>query len=685
MAISLSVDIREVDYNEATGKQMLTVIASVTTSGQTYNTTGTAGGTVKVDITGTVSDTESRTFTCSFGQNTTTQILSQSFTMDRGAEATARATVTLNTGVSAGTITKTATRTLMSSGNNIEIVGLSTSNNYMDQAYTVKLAYPQLAATADVYVQSFGTLPAGGRTIATGTTATDISWTPTTAQFAPYCTDSQSAICTVRVDFKTSGGVKISTFDATFRLVVPQSVRPTVSSVSISDSSGNYEDYGIITPDSVITVTASASTQYGATITLVQARLGSSSYGETITLAQSGSTWTGTFDSVPTAISSPQLTVTASDSRGRSGTYTQGMSTGSSSELYFNVGLTKALRYANGAEDTESTTVRVEAHYTSKYPGGGARTATLTTRYRRVGVTSWTTYSTLSVSGGSQAQIVTIRGLSTSYSWEVQLTLSAGGETATWSTTIATGSPILDFAAGGKAVQMWGVAQSDEDGFTVNRKATFKDDTVISGNMRRLVNGAERSFLTTNWDTGRPVITEHTALLAGQWLQGQMVSSGMPGFEGEDDDTTIYEQAINLIRLTEDGTVELNWTDGGIRGTAWKQLWTGTWSRGSTSYMYDLPRYNLIVFVLGGSLAGQRLPLWRHPRQANQATSWAGAGGVTYFGSGGIAGVLVASVAGNGDYRLNASDYPVRIYWLNPSSTSITSQGSPVSEIWGVL
>lgn len=672
MAISLSVDIRETDYNEATGKQMLTVIASVTTSGETYNTTGSAGGTVKVDISGSVSDTETKSFTCSFGRNTTTQILSQSFSMDRGAEATARATVTLNTGVSAGTITKTVTRQLMSSGNNIEIVGLSTSNNYMDQSYTVKLAYPVLASTADVYVQSFGTLPAGGRTIATGTKQTEISWTPTTAQFAPFCTDSQSSICTVRVDFKTSGGVKISTFDTSFRLVVPQSVRPTISSVTIKDASGNYENYGVITPDSVITVTAQASSQYDATVRSVDASLGSSTYGSTIRLTQSGGSWSGTFDSIPMSISNPSLTVTAYDTRGRSATYTEGMTTGSSSELYFNVGLTKAMRYANGAEDPESTTVRVEAHYTSKYPGGSARAATLTTRYRRVGETSWTTYSTLSVNGGAQTQIVTISGLSTSYSWEIQLTLSAGGESTTWDTTIATGSPIMDFASGGKAIQMWGVAQADEDGLTVNRATRLRGDVTIADNLRRYINGVEKDFISTQWDNGRAVIEEHIALRAGQWLQGQSpeIYGSMPS-------------PINILRMNTDETIELNWTNGGIRGTAWKQLWTGTWSSGSTSYMYDLPRYNLLIFVLGGGFAGQRLPVWRHPRQENQATSWAGAGSITYFTSG-LAGLLVASVGGDGAYRLSASSgTPVKFCWIGQNATTVSEY--PVTEIWGVF
>lgn len=687
MAISLSVDIREVDYHEEQGTETLTVIASVTTSGETYNTTGTASGYMALDIEGSVTDYENDQFTCSFGKNQTTQIYSQTFTVNRGPTATASVKVTLNTGVSAGTISKTITKTLMSSGNNIEIVGLSTSNNYMDQTYTVKLAYPVAAATADVYVQSFGTLPAGGRTIATGTTATEIPWTPTTAQFASYCTDSQSAVCTVRADFKTSGGVKISSFDATFRLVVPESVRPSVSSVSVVDASGDYEDYGVITSDSVLTVTANASSQYGATIRKAQAKLGTDTYGVTVEMTKSGSSWVCTIDDIPTAVSDPDLTVTVWDTRGRTAKWTDGMSTGESANLFFNVSLTSAVRYANGAEDPNADSVRVSTYYTSTSPGGGARSATLKTSYRRVGASSWTTYSTLNVAGGSEKyQSITISGLSASYSWDVQLTLSAGGDTTTWTTTVSTGRPIMDFAVGGKAISMWGVAGSDQSGLYVGRKLRADSDLHISNRViREFREGGEttqKSFLETDENTGRAVVCDHIGIRAGMWIQGMVPELDMPGFEGEDVENALVRfTSYNMMRVNEDGGLELNWTDGGLSGTAWKQLWTGTWSSGgTTTYIYDLPRYHCLLFVLGGSLAGQRVPVWR---QTTSGSIFAGMGAMIQGGTTGH--ILVGYANVTSSYRLNVTtSYPVTDFTIT-SGTTHTRTGFNVTEIWGVI
>ena len=690
MAISLSVDIREVDYWPEQGRESLTVIASVTTTGETYNQTGSASGVMVLDIEGSVTDYESATFTCSFGRNATTRIFSQTYTVDRGATATATAKVTLTTGTSAGTISKMVSRTLMRSDSNIEIAGLSSLNNYMDQTYTVRLAYPTLAAKADVYVQSFGTLPAKGRVIATDTTATDISWTPATSQYAPYCTDSQSSVCTVRADFKTAAGVVISTFDASFRLVVPESVRPSISSVTVTDASGDYDDYGVITSDSVLTVTAAASSLHGATIARAEARLGSPSSGVNETMTQLGGSWTCTIDDIPTYLASPTLTVTVYDTRGRSATWTDSMSTGSSSELYFETG-THAERYANGQSDPESTTVRVMVYYTSLYPGGGARGATMTTRYRRVGSSSWSTWSSLSVAGGSvRAQSVSVTGLSATYSWEIQVTLSSGGETATWQTTVGTGSPIMDFAVGGKAVRMWGVASGEDDGLHVGRRLTAGDVLRVDGDIVRGTPSGERTFLTRNYDTDRPVLCEHTGLLAGCWLQGQPYSGGMPGMEGGTGGT-IFEDAINILRVNASGQVEMSWTMGGIAGRVLKRIWSGNWSGTGNITVSELPYYNLIMVVCGsvGNIGRFRVLCPRYDASADGGADYDKFSGCSVICEGSSIIHLVAvdleCTSSGGTALRTRTNGPAKPVINSAIGSSYTSTNNPILGIYGVI
>lgn len=55
--------------------------------------------------------------------------------------------------------------------------------------------------------------------------------------------------------------------------------------------------------------------------------------------------------------------------------------------------------------------------------------------------------------------------------------------------------------------------------------------------------------------------------------------------------------SVNVLRINEDGQIELSWTSGGIKGRVMKQIWSGTWSSGNIT-VSEAPYYNLYIICI---------------------------------------------------------------------------------------
>ena len=111
MSTSLSVSVTESSYSIANNTSTVKIVVKVTTSGASYNQSGTAKLTVKLN-----GDTKASNRTVSFGKNKTTTIFTNSYTIAHNADGTKSVpwSVKLVTGISAGTLTKSGTKTLTS-------------------------------------------------------------------------------------------------------------------------------------------------------------------------------------------------------------------------------------------------------------------------------------------------------------------------------------------------------------------------------------------------------------------------------------------------------------------------------------------------------------------------------------------------------------------------------------------
>ena len=135
------------------------------------------------------------------------------------------------------------------------------------------------------------------------------------------------------------------------------------------------------------------------------------------------------------------------------------------------------------------------------------------------------------------------------------------------------------------------------------------------------------------------------ALLNNIWLKAQL-SSG---------------DYASLMRVNENGQVELDWTSGGLKGRIMKELWTGTWSSGSIT-VPDLPYYNMLL-LRASEMAGTSILAIR---EINGATIFRG-------------GTLYAYEASTGANAMYISGF-----WAHTTGATGTTLTMDKTHMWSI-
>lgn len=639
MAVSMSLVMRRTGGSLAARESDVTVTATVTTTGASYNN-NQCSGRIRIWGIGGMGGTPilDQTFTHSIPANSTTVIVTKNVTVSQpnGVRGFAYAEVTFSTGISAGTIKKTAAVELPSletGYNGIQITDAANDGfNFLDDTYHVMVTKSSDVSWYKVYVLGFGTMPRGGRVIAekaSGNPGT-FEWTPTTEQYAPYLTDDVEADCEILADFYNAAGSVVTSRQATVRLKVPVSVVPTITSPAIVDSSGAFGRFGAyVSSKSGIRATASTAGVYGSTVTRAELTLGNASYVATSGLS-SLSIDAGTLSYAEGVAAS----LSVKDSRGRTATHSFGTLPVVGYSTPTVAGTTaRRVNPSTGAESDTSTTVRVSlTAHTDDINGNGLNAGTLRIYHRQRGAEDWTTDKTLTAENGKFSQDVDVTGISDAYAWEFRVELTDWfGVTSTADYSINTATPLVDFRNNGKGVALLGIA--NKDGIILN------DDTDVNGVLNTYGQVYTRSLLNVlahlvvsgkniymnsgasiifkdkdNVDTvffRRSTVESKTGVLDSNTIvNAELQVNGSIHVEGSTITNAVYMRnatyimgylsgnanATKLLGMNTSNQVELNWTSGGLKGRVMKQIWSGTWNIGSIS-IPELHYYNLIVFT----------------------------------------------------------------------------------------
>lgn len=297
-------------------------------------------------------------------------------------------------------------------------------------------------------------------TIATKTASTSVSWTPalTLANQIPSTT---SGTCTITCD-TYNGSTKIGTKTCTLTLTVPASVKPTISSLTVSRIDGDVPStWGIY-----------VQSKSKATLTINGA---SGSYGSTIkSYSISGGGYSGTSSTLTTGFlnSSGTITFTATvtDSRGR----TSAAATVSITVVAYSVPSFSSYNSqrcnSGGTISDDGTYIKATVFY-SFASCSSKNTVTRSTYYRVAGTSTWINASASFNSG--TAFTFGDGKISTETSYEVKYELTDAFTTISITDIVSTASVVMDFKSGGKGVAIGKVSETDNC-FEVSEKWDVK-------------------------------------------------------------------------------------------------------------------------------------------------------------------------------------------------------------------
>lgn len=630
----------ENSYNVSKNTSSVTAKVYITTT-NSYNRLGTAKGTVTFSGNYSGSFNFSNTFTT----YQTKCIYSKTFTVNHNNDGSGsvKISVRFDTRVSAGVVTATKSLTL----HKIPRATTPKVTGTQELGKAVSISLPR-AASGYTHTVTWSCAGQSG-TVGTGL-GTSASFTPPLS-LANSITTASSAQCTLTT--KTySGSTLIGTTTYKFTLNVPSSMKPTISSVTVTDTTGYLTDYGAyIGGKSSVKVVTAASSVYGATIASYSVSLG--------TLTGTGATCNLGTPIAATLDEQQTLKVTVTDTRGRTASYSTNLRV-----VYYTYPDisqdTSIMRWntTDNEEDDESTTLRVNVKGSVfNVDGGGTNTALIEIAHREFNATQWTEDESI-IAGAVFDNTAYIANCDNTKRYEVRITVSDDFDTEYSITyTVATATPIIDLKANGKGAAFFGISRFDGLHFNGDVTLTSADG---KGAALRGFSGQEE-----------PYYLLHTYPQAGAPEMAPNLRVG-----GMQDDVTYEMKRINAL--------ELYW-DAYLAGDIGFPLRIGAWSSGTVT-VPDSMKYRmfLIFFGTSGSV---------YAPAVIAVKDWMNSTSGVITGIGGQTGV-VSNANSQNIYSVNIS-YDEDSWTLNRASyvthgttspyTHSTGQTRPIWQIRGLL
>lgn len=441
MAVSQSLTLTQKSQSVSSNYSKVRILWKSTQTGESHNN-NTLKGYYWVSINGGAETKYSVNTT--LPQGSTKTILDKTITVNHKADGkgSVKVRTSLDTRISAGTVTKSASLTL----DTIPRTTTPTvSASSVDMGGAITINTPR-AASSFTHDLAYAFAGSGYTSIATGV-GTSYSWTvPDLASKIPSAT---SGTVTVRCITK-SGSTIIGTKYVTFTAKVPSSVIPTVSAVTHAEAtSGLAAQFGAYVQNkSKLSVKITGAGAKGSSIKAYEATLNGKSYtAASFTSAVLSSSGTLT------------LRVRVKDSRGRWSAYKD---TSITVLAYSTPKIAAFSAYrcdADGNADDEGQYIAVTYQYTVSAVGN-KNTASMAIKYKRSDATSYTnllTNTSLAAAATSKPKTVVF---SIDYQYDIQMTLTDWfGATVTADTILPTAETILDIKADGKGIAFGKVAE----------------------------------------------------------------------------------------------------------------------------------------------------------------------------------------------------------------------------------
>lgn len=434
MAVSQSLAVTQSSQNEADNYSKVRIRWTSTQTGESYNGyTKTAY--YYVSINGGAETRYSVSYTLPKGS--TKVLVDTTITVNHKADGTGKVAVRtwMNTGISAGTIEKSASLTLDTIPR-ATTPSISASSADMGTSVTISLPRASSSFTHDLAYQFNG---GSWVSIANGV-GTSRSWTvPDLASSIPNATSGTIRVRCITKNGSTTIGTKYDSMTAK----VPSNVVPTVSNIALAEATaGLAAQFGAyIQGKSKLTVTVTGAGAKGSTISAYQTTL-------------QGKTYTAKSFTSDVLASSGTVTVKArvKDSRGR---WSGWKAVGITVLAYAKPKIQALEAYrcnSSGVATDDGTYIAVRYQY-SVTSLNSKNTAAMAVQYKQSTATSYTSLLTGTALSANTTAKPTSPTFSTDYQFDIQMTVEDwfGAETVAV-TVLPSGKVILDIKADGLGI-----------------------------------------------------------------------------------------------------------------------------------------------------------------------------------------------------------------------------------------
>ena len=458
--------------SEANNTSSVTVKVQLVSTGSSYTINSSASKSGSITINGTK---YTFTFTASLSGNQTKTIYTKTVTVAHNADGSKSCAFSASCGINVtlsgtyyGNVTASGTGVFntIARASSISSVTSSVSVNGTNEV-TVNITRASSSFTHTV-VFSFGDYSKSTTGVATSTSyAIPTSW----LNAIPNATSG-----TAKVTVTTySGSTKIGSAVAkNFSVTVPATVVPTISSVAVADTTTNQSTFGnMVQNKSKPKFTITAAGALGSTISAYKT-------------VYEGKTYTGATPTASTITKSgtASASITVTDSRGRTATYTKTWTV----VAYSNPKITSFQGFrclADGTENYEGKYIKAAINF-SISPINNKNAGTYTVDYKLQSGTTWTTLTSGTAYALNQSIVSASGAFGVDNSFDIRLTVKDSFATITSTFEIPTAFTLLDFNASGRGVAFGKVSEKEGVEFAL---PTFFGHAEVPGSAIQLQSG----------------------------------------------------------------------------------------------------------------------------------------------------------------------------------------------------
>lgn len=389
-------------------------------------------------------------------------------------------------------------------------------------------------------------------TIASGV-ATSQAWT-VPLNFANYIPNGTSGTCFITVETMNGSSV-IGSQTKSFTGTVPTSIVPSITSVTLTDPSGNVpESFGgmFVKGKSTLRVVTAAAGAYGSTISSYSVQANGATYS-------SNDVTTGVLSISGTM----GVTITVTDSRGRTATTTRSITIHDYHTPIISTFDVKRVT-ASGADDDEGDHVMI-SYETIRAVVGGKNGGSMAIYYKASNDVNWITAAYEENIPSAISDSIIVSGISVDSTYDVRIDVADSFVSSSRSAQVPTASVVIDCLADGTGIGIGKVAEYS-DMLDVGWNARFRKSAQFDGGVTSRGNALYPVIaMTVHRNASNQNLATANTYEPIKWTHSTSVGTGL---SLNSDGAVVIGEGVSVVRVSGQLTVGAQ-----VNGMKYAAIW----------------------------------------------------------------------------------------------------------------